>query len=110
VAAKVEAGVVVTFGGFQHPDGSDDPNKAKPYIDAGFTALTEAYFLAPNQDPNTTPHNLNGRAKWLGWPGTIPVIGTWGGVKPSDYVNSMTDFPFWAVWLAEGIYGWDVNG
>lgn len=62
----------------------------KPLIDAGMTCLTEAYM---NEVPNATPDNLNGIAKWLGWPTSQPVAGVYpvNGVPAPSYAQ-------WADW------------
>lgn len=89
--------IVTTFYGFQSASKPYDPALAKPLIDEGFRCLTECYIGA---NPNTTPENMDGIAKQLGWKTSQPVFGIFAGKTLADY-QQWQDWPGCSVWLAE---------
>jgi hypothetical protein len=65
-------------------------DNCKPLIQRGVTCLTESYM---NESPGMTPDNMDGVAKFLGWPTSQPVF----GVYPTASTPH-PDYSQWADW------------
>jgi hypothetical protein len=75
---------------------------AKPFVDAGFTCLTECYLP---ECVNCTPANQDFIARErLGFKKVQPVFGTYGGKTLADYPTTDPYFRGWSVYLAEYIF------
>jgi hypothetical protein len=88
--------VCTHFGGFEY-----DRELARPYIEQGFTLLTECYL---NENANATPAALNNRGRGLGWPGSCALLGVYTGalgrLPLSAYRDVIAPHP-WSVYLFE---------
>jgi hypothetical protein len=110
VPAHINRAIITDFNGFVDNDGSPRPDLAKPFVDAGYTCLTESYLP---DSPNKSPAHTEFFARQnLGFTKVQPVFGCYDGrptsTKPGqpftleDYAQWINMNQWW-VWLAESV-------